>query len=108
MTTATFDTLKFVRTLEGAGLDAKAAEDIAVAQRDAYKEMTGDFATKTELQELKAKMHEVATKGDLDIGIQQLRIEMRDMKNDMVKWMVGIAVTQYAILIGILMKLINS
>lgn len=35
MSTVTFDTLKFVKTLEASGIDAKQAEAIAAAYRDA-------------------------------------------------------------------------
>lgn len=44
-----------------------------------------------------SRMKELATKGD----IQQLRMEMREIELRMIKWMIGIALTQTAVLIAI-------
>jgi len=44
----TFDTLKFVETLESAGLDRKQASAIAVAVRDSHD--TADLVTKKDLE----------------------------------------------------------
>lgn len=76
----TFDTLKFVKKLEAAGLPAIEAEAIAEAQSDAFGEMM--------------KVHELATKTDL-----------MEMKFDLLKWIVGLALAQFGLMIGILMKL---
>lgn len=42
-------------------------------------------------------MNELATKGD----IQQIRMEMGGMELRLVKWMIGIVLTQTAVLIAI-------
>jgi len=54
MTAITFDTLKFVKTLEAAGVSAKHAEAFAAAVRDSSE--SADLATKTDLRELKAEL----------------------------------------------------
>lgn len=55
MSTVTFDTLKFVKTLEANGFDAKQAEAIACAYRDASSEQ--DLVTKESLKfELQAEL----------------------------------------------------
>ncbi len=48
MSTVTFDTLKFVKTLEASGIDAKQAEAIAGAYRDASNDQ--ELVTKKDLQ----------------------------------------------------------
>jgi hypothetical protein len=80
MSTVTFDTLKFVKKLEQAGMSRAEAEAIASAQSEAFEELTKtkEFATKTDLHEL---------------------------KYDLLKWIVGLAFAQFAILISILLKL---
>jgi len=90
MTAITFDTLKFVRTLRSANFDEAQAEAISSAFRDAQTEA------------------KVATQAD----VEQLRTEMREMEHriklDMIKWMIGIAVAQTAILVGLISNLLPS
>jgi hypothetical protein len=80
MTAITFDTLRFVKTLEAAGIEHSQAEAFAEAQREAFSELVslGDLATKRDLSE---------------------------MKYDLLKWIVGLALGQFALIMGILMKL---
>jgi hypothetical protein len=80
MSTVTFDTLKFVKRLEEAGMSQREAEAIATAQSEAFEELT--------------KTKEIATKTDL-----------HELKYDMLKWIVGLAFAQFALLVGILLKL---
>lgn len=67
MSIVTFDTLKFVKTLEASGIDDKQAEAIATAYRDASVD-----------QELVTKM--------------DLQLELVPVKSDlhMMKWMMGL------------------
>jgi len=48
MSTVTFDTLKFVKTLEASGIEAPQAEAIAAAYRDASHDQ--ELVTKKDLQ----------------------------------------------------------
>ena len=48
MSTVTFDTLKFVKTLEASGIEAKQAKAIAGAYRDASNDQ--ELVTKKDLQ----------------------------------------------------------
>jgi len=80
MSTITFDTLKFVKKLESAGMSQATAEAIAEAQSEAFEELT--------------KTKDLATKNDLF-----------ELKYDLLKWIVGLAFAQFALLIGILLKL---
>jgi len=55
MSTITFDTLKFVETLEDAGVDRKQASAFAVAVRDSHE--SAELATKADLRELEVRMN---------------------------------------------------
>ncbi len=60
MSTVTFDTLKFVKTLEASGIDAKQAEAIAAAYRDASNDQ--ELVTKDGLKlELQAELAPIKT-----------------------------------------------
>ncbi|MEI2415424.1 DUF1640 domain-containing protein [Orrella sp. JC864] len=54
MPTVNFDTLKFVRTLEAAGVPSPQAEAISYAVRDAQD--LSDLSTKSDLRELEQRM----------------------------------------------------
>ena len=73
MSTITFDTLDFTRKLRDAGFDEKQAEVQAETVADLINER-------------------LVTKADLDLRIAELKTEL-------VKWMLGIAVGQVALLI---------
>lgn len=80
MSTVAFNTLKFAKRLEKAGMKQAEAEEFAEAQNEAFEEFT--------------KTKELATKSDIN-----------EMKYDMLKWIVGLALGQFALLVGILMKM---
>ena len=67
MSVVTFDTLKFVKTLEAGGLNETQAESIAAAYRDA----SGD--------------QELVTKKDLQLEFAPIKSELH-----MMKWMMGL------------------
>jgi hypothetical protein len=91
MSTITFDTLKFAKKLEAAGMAIKEAEALAEAQNDAFGEMVN--------------MSELATKKDLALSDAALRKDLAEMKYDLLKWIIGLALAQFALLISILLKL---
>ncbi len=72
MSAVAFDTLKFARRLEQAGLDSSQAATFAEAQKDAFAEvLDNQVATKADVRELRAE-----SKAD----IHELRAEQRLMK----------------------------
>ncbi len=81
MATITFDTLKFANRLKDAGVPAAQAEAQAYAIADA---LVGS---------------DLVTKSDLQVAIAELRA-------DIIKWMVGLALVQVGLLVGILVKLL--
>ncbi|MDR0273881.1 MAG: DUF1640 domain-containing protein [Burkholderiaceae bacterium] len=54
MNAVTFDTLKFVKTLEAAGVNARQAEAMAAAVRDSTD--SANLVTKSDLRELELRM----------------------------------------------------
>lgn len=74
MTAITFDTHKFIRTLEQAGFDLKQAEAVA----DAFKEAQGEaeIATKRDIERFEAK---------LDTRFERIDGELR-----LNRWMLGL------------------
>jgi len=74
MTTITFDTHKFIRTLEQAGFDPKQAEAVA----DAFKAAQGEaeIATKRDIERLEAKL--------------DTRFERIDGESRLNRWMLGL------------------
>jgi hypothetical protein len=77
MASITFDTLKFADRLKEAGIAPEQAEAEARALAEALN--ASDLATKADLLELKM---------------------------DIIKWMVGLALAQVGLLIGILVKML--
>ena len=83
MATVTFDTLKFAERLRAAGIAEQQARAIAEALQDAQGE---------------AKL---VTKADMQVALAEL-------KRDVIKWMVGLALAQISLLVGILVKLLRT
>jgi hypothetical protein len=86
MSTITFDTLKFAKTLEASGVPAAQAEAFAEAFRE---------ATSAEL----------VTRDYLDARLETLKASIEAAKADMVKWFAGLLIAQAA-LIAALVKLL--
>lgn len=80
MSTVTFDTLKFVKTLEASGMNNTQAEAIAAAYRDAATDQN------------------LVTKQDLEIALQK---ELAPMKAEMqtMKWMMTLIMGGIVVLI---------
>lgn len=67
----TIDTLEYVKRLEAAGVDRKAAEAHAEALRGAIED---ELATKTDIIRLESRMSEVKT--ELEAKISELKAEI--------------------------------
>lgn len=80
-----FDPLKFYDELKAADVPEKQARAQAEAMRNAFAAYDA------------SRMKELATKGD----IQSVRLEMKEMELRLVKWMIGIVLTQTAALIAV-------
>ena len=82
MATVTFDTLKFVKTLEAAGVPAQQAEAISTAVRDSHE--AAEVVTKRDLRELEMRM---------DAGFESLELRMTIKLGAMLAAAVGLTVT---------------
>jgi hypothetical protein len=87
MSTLTFDTHEFIKTLTDSGFEPRQAEAVSKA----FKTASGEA--------------ELATKRDLDTLKMELTLKMAEHKADTIKWMVGLSLAQLGLLIGILLKL---
>jgi hypothetical protein len=94
MTTITFDTHEFIKTLQDAGFEAKQAEAVSTAFKQASGE--SDLATGQDIDDLRRDMREL-----------EIRLESKisDVKYDLVKWIAGMLLAQ-AGLVAALVKLL--
>jgi hypothetical protein len=81
MTSVAFDTLKLARRLEAAGFPAKQAQDMASAIADTIVDT-------------------VVTREYLDLRISEVRLEIANVKADILKWMLGAIGFQTLAVIG--------
>ena len=77
----TFDTLAYSKELQSAGIPAPQAEAMAKAQSNALEKMV--------------QAQDVATKSYLYVAIAQV-------KHDIIKWVLGIALAQTVIIIAVM------
>jgi len=87
MTTVTFDTHQFIRTIQASGIPENQAEAIAEAFRVAQTNA------------------EMATKGDLGELEYRLKSAINESKVDIIKWVAGLMLAQAAV-IAALVKLL--
>lgn len=92
------DTLKFARSFEQAGFEARQAEALALALAEASSQAREDLTTKADLRQLETKM---------DAGFSQVRLEVKstiaEVKADLVRWLIG----SQAVLLMALVALAN-
>ena len=83
----TFDTLKFVRRLESAGMEQKQAEAITEAVSDVFDESLSDS---------------VFTKADGKLLSLDMDGKLSKLETKIVLWVVGLFLTQNALFFGLL------
>lgn len=94
MTTITFDTHQFIRTLQDAGFEQPQAEAVASAFKAASSQ--AEIATKQDIEIVRR-----------DIRESELRLEAKisDIKYDLIKWIAGMLLAQVGI-VAALVKLL--
>jgi len=92
MSAITFDTLKFVETLEEAGVDNRVAKAISTAVRDSHE--SANLVTKADLREMELRFDAKFERSDAKIGALYAEINS-------IKWMMSLTL---AAAISILIK----
>jgi len=102
MPAVTFDTLKFVETLKEAGVPETQARAFSTAVQESHE--AADVATKGDIADLRHEMKEMETglRHEIKESASALRQEMFGMKFELLKWLIGIAIAQAGLLIGLL------
>ena len=90
MSTLTFDTLKFANRLKTAGVPAIQAEAEADALAEAFKTNLSELATKADLRELELRI------------TSRFDNRLADLKFELLKWLIGLAIAQVGLLVGLL------
>lgn len=112
----TIDTLEYVKKLEAAGIDRRAAEAHAEALRASIED---ELATKADILRLETGIHrlEITTKGEihrLEVKISEFKIELEsrigtleskfaDFRAEMVKYLIA----QTFVMIGVVFALLR-
>ncbi|NVZ08405.1 DUF1640 domain-containing protein [Allochromatium humboldtianum] len=98
MSTITFDTLKFVRTLKDSGIPESQAEAITEAVRAAQQDI--EPVIRPDLRELELRL-------DARIRETELRLEAKlaEAKADLTRWVIGAGLLQTTVIVGVLLKI---
>jgi len=112
MSTLTFDTLKFANRLKTAGVPAVQAETEADALAEVFETNLSELATKEDLRheisdlrkdmDAKFEKTESALRQEISGSATALRQEMSNLKFELLKWLIGLAIAQAGLLIGLL------
>ncbi|MEX3555281.1 MAG: hypothetical protein VB131_01170, partial [Burkholderia gladioli] len=97
MAAVTFDTHKFIRTLEAAGLPTPQAEAISSAVQESHN--SADVATSADIAAVRADLRELAQATKADLREVEIRLTG---EIGLLKWMLGVTV---AGVVTILIKL---
>lgn len=107
MTTITFDTLAYVKTLREAGVDEKQAEAQAAALATVLKSGTADLATQRDIESLRSDV-----KRDIDLLRAELKKDLAEThraiaetKAELIRWVVGVGILQTTLIVGLLARL---
>lgn len=107
MTTITFDTLAYVKTLREAGIEEKQAEAQAAALATVLKSGTADLATQRDIESLRSDV-----KRDIDLLRAELKKDLAEThraiaetKAELIRWVVGVGILQTTLIVGLLARL---
>jgi len=100
MTTLTFDTLAYAKTLKDAGFTAEQAEAQAGALAGVLKTGTDNLATKGDLDQV-----EKGLKRDIDLLRAEMNQRAAETKAELIRWGVRVGILQTTLLVGILARL---
>ena len=106
MALATFDTHELVKDLKAAGFNDDQAEAVTRAVKNAREIDLSDLAGKTdikaEISTVRADIALLAAKLD-NIAVNcATKAELSDMRNDIIRWVLGLLFAQAALIIALL------
>ncbi len=121
MTAVTFDTFKYIKTLENAGVPRQQAEAQVTAQQESLaealeaqakntvsKEETISFKSelKADISSLRSELKSdiSSLRSELKTDIAGIRVEIETVRSDLIKWMFGGFLTIISMLVAILIK----
>jgi len=109
MSTLTFDTLKFANQLKIAGVPSVHAEAEAKALSEVLETNLGELATKSDLREVESGLrHEIGdVRKDLQRVEERFDTKLANLKFELLKWMIGLAIAQATLVIGLIGVLIG-
>ncbi|MDR0996041.1 MAG: CCDC90 family protein [Zoogloeaceae bacterium] len=115
MMVITFDTLQYAKNLEAAGIPSEQAGAQAEALYGILEANLGrlartdEVATKSDVWEVRKEIEflrkDMVTPVVLNKELEALRREMAQIKLDTIKWVVGLALAQSALIIGLFSRL---
>ncbi|CAN5305676.1 hypothetical protein BH10PSE19_BH10PSE19_03860 [soil metagenome] len=99
-----FDTLAYAKKLEAHGVTVEQAEAHAEALADVFETFSAKISTKPETQDAVGKLsNEIAIlRKDMEVGFAKVDAKISDLKTEMIKWGLGIALAQAALIISVL------
>ena len=107
MSTITFDTLAYVKTLREAGVEEKQAEAQATALATVLKAGSIDLATQRDVESLRSDV-----KRDIEVFRAEVKKDMAEVnqriaetKAELIRWVVGVGILQTTLIVGILARL---
>ncbi|MBF0184020.1 MAG: DUF1640 domain-containing protein [Magnetococcales bacterium] len=86
-----FDAIAYAKRFKAAGFTEQQAEEVVTALREVRD----------------ARLEELSTKGDLHEVELKLEAKIEIAKTETIKWMVGLALAQLAMMAGILMTMLR-
>lgn len=98
MTALTFDTHRFIGKLKDAGMNEEQAEAVADAMRDVQNGW--ESVTRQDLANTESNLRHAIL-----LSETALKKDMAELKYDLLKWIIGLSMAQFALIIGILIKL---
>ncbi|MGE0259610.1 MAG: coiled-coil domain-containing protein [Alphaproteobacteria bacterium] len=106
MAITTFDTHELVKDLKAAGFTDHQAEAVTRAVKNARELDVSELATKTdvkaEISSVRADIALLSAKLDGIAANYATKAELSDMRNDIIRWVLGLLFAQAALIIALL------
>ncbi len=106
MNGVTFDTLNYSKALREAGMPQEQAEAFTEAQKAVIAEVFAvqDLAKQADIMRLEARIEEnrLDLEAKIETKVHELDAKIEATKHDLLKWIIGLAFAQMALMTGLL------